>query len=506
VFEKANKIISTAAKIAAPHTLRPFRPPRFSLSHSWQHVRLAKAEVVIRQIKNRIGESMRIADSLKCRWTLYLVAGIALVLSFCFPTHLHAQKGNNTVCTGTGTIPGWAACSASVLDASQFSGADVCAKIASAIASAPAVGTVIDARGIGSGTNQTCASVPWNGSGTAPNPAVILLPSGTITIPSTWVLPDYTRVFGEGQRGNPAASGTVIQAASGFTAGTPMIQFGALNTMGNCVAAPLFGISLQDVMLSGGSQNIVGILNKCAQETSYVERVNLYQIEGTGLSIVGSQAQNSGPYANMTCNPGSGWSATTACVEINGVGDLRGIHGFTATASAVSSGPTAAIYLDSNNSTIVDAHFEGFQNGILVGDNASANGNVIMNVTGGNGSGPVTNVVRIANAHSVTNLSLQSIASGGATYTIEDDEYSASTLSISDSYVATYVIGDLISSSPLIYSRFNTSKSTPAWLAGASSVSGSCATVANGTLYSNSGGGSGSTLYVCLSGTWSNIK
>jgi hypothetical protein len=448
---------------------------------------------------------MRIADSLKCRWTLYTVAGIALALSLWSPTKIHAQKGYNTVCSGAGTVATWAACSASVLDASQFSGGDICAKIATAIGttSSPTVGTVIDARGIGSGTNQTCTSVPWNGTTTMPNPAVILLPSGTITIPSTWVLPNFTRVFGEGQRASPGASGTVIQAASTFATGTPMIQFGAL-TSGNCVAAPLFGISLQDVMLSGPStaQSVIGILNKCAQETSYVERVNLYQIEGTGLSISGSQAQNSGPYANITCNPGSNWSSSTACVEINGVGDLRGIHGFTGTATASSSGPLAAIYLDSNNNTIEDAHFEGFQNGILVGDNASANGNVIMNVTGGNGSGPVTNVVHVSNVHSVTNLNMLSIASGGATNTIEDDEYSTLPVAISESYVSSYVIGDLISSSPLIYSRFSTSRSTPAWLAGASAVSGTCATVANGTLYSNSSGGSMTTLYVCLSGTW----
>ncbi len=447
---------------------------------------------------------MRIAELLKCRSIIYAAAGIALALSLSFPTQMHAQKGYNAVCTGGGTIPTWAACSASILDASQFSGTDICAKIASAIASVPTVGAVVDARGVGSPTSFTCASTPWNGSGTAPNPAVILLPAGTITIPSTWVLPNYTRVFGEGQRGNPAASGTVIQAASGFTASTPMIQFGALNTMGNCVAAPLFGISVQDVMLSGGSQTIIGILNECAQETSYVDRVNLYRIAGTGLDISGAQAQNSGPYSNIVCGLGSSWSSSTACVEINGVGDLRGIHGLTATATAVSSGPTAAIYLDSNNNTIEDAHFEGFQNGILVGANANARSNVLFNISGGTGAGPMTNVVKISNANTVTDLSIMGVSSSGATNSIEDDDYASSALLITDPYVGLYVAGDQITSS--VYSRFNTSKQAPSWLSGAVSVSGSCSAVANGTLYSNSGGAAGSTLYVCVGGTWKNIE
>jgi hypothetical protein len=445
---------------------------------------------------------MQIATLLKCRWMRLASLGIAVTLSPSFSTQLHAQKGNNAVCTGSGTVPSWAACSASILDATQFSGADVCAKIASAISAAPAVGAVIDARGVSPGT---CASVPWNGTGSTPNPAVILLPAGTITIPSTWVLPNYTRVFGQGQRGSPSASGTVIQGASTFSTGTPMIEFGYISS-GSCASSPLFGISVQDVMLEGPStgQSVVGILNQCAEELSFVSRVNFYQINGTSLEITSIHAQNSGPYSDLTCSPGSGYSSGTVCVDINGVGDTRGIHGLTATApSGTSSGPLAAVLLDSNNNTIEDAHFEGFQNGILVGANASANSNALFNITGGTGAGPMNNVVEISNAHTVTDLSIMAVSSGGATNSIEDQEYGSTALSIPDAYVGLYAIGAQISAS--VYSRFNTSPKAPGWLSGAVTVSGSCTPVANGTLYSNSSGGNGSSLYVCAGGTWYNL-
>jgi hypothetical protein len=272
------------------------------------------------------------------------------------------------------------------------------------------------------------------------------------------------------------------------------------------VSGVCFGVSISDVMLEGNSDtSLVGIANTSSQELSYVHNVNLYGILGTGLSITTSQAQNSGPYSNIVCNPAASYATASVCVNINGPEDTRGIHGLTATApSSGSTGPTAAVLLDASNNTIEDAHFEGFQNGILVGANANARSNVLFNITGGTGAGPMTNVVKISSANTVTNLSIMGVSSSGATNSIEDDDYATSALLITDPYVGIYVAGDQISSS--VYSRFNTSKQAPSWLSGAVSVSGSCSAVANGTLYSNSSGASGSTLYVCVSGTWSNIK
>jgi hypothetical protein len=472
---------------------------------------------------------MRIADSPKCRWTLYLAAGIALALSLCFPTNLHAQKGYNAVCTSN-TQPTNAACSLTTIDASQLTGTTICQKIYSAlgvlnnlISGHTNPGGVIDARSITSGLTCSAANeTPWtSGTSAITTPAVILLPAGEITISTGWIIPDRTRVFGEGERSDPGSAytpGTQIVAASTLT-GT-MISLGGASFYPNtssphvypCGAYPgvvsgvCFGVSISDVMLEGNSDtSLVGIANTSSQELSYVHNVNLYGILGTGLSITTSQAQNSGPYSNIVCNPAASYATASVCININGPEDTRGIHGLTATApSSGSTGPTAAVLLDASNNTIEDAHFEGFQNGILVGANANARSNVLFNITGGTGAGPMTNVVKISSANTVTNLSIMGVSSSGATNSIEDDDYATSALLITDPYVGIYVAGDQISSS--VYSRFNTSKQAPSWLSGAVSVSGSCSAVANGTLYSNSSGASGSTLYVCVSGTWSNIK
>jgi hypothetical protein len=480
-------------------------------------------------VKKLIGESkMRIAELFKCRSIIYATAGIVLALLLNSPTQLHAQAGYNAACTSA-TAPTNAACSLTTLDASLLAGSTICQKIYSALSVLNTLipghtnpGGVIDARSITSGLTCSAANeTPWtSGTSVITTPAIILLPAGEITISTGWIIPDRTRVFGEGERSNPAspyAPGTQIVAASGLT-GT-MISLGGANLYPNsttvypCGVYPgtsdgvCFGVSISDVMLEGNSDTtLVGIANTNSQELSYVNHVNLYGILGTGLSITTTQAQNSGPYSNIVCNPASSYaSGASVCVDINGVGDTRGIHGLTATApSTGSTGPTAAVLLDSNNNTIEDAHFEGFQNGILVGANAGARSNVLFNITGGTGAGPMTNVVEISSANTVTTLSIMGVSSGGATNSIEDEDYGSSPLLISDSYVGLYVVGDQISSS--VYSRFNTSKQAPSWLSGAVSVSGSCSTVANGTLYSNSSGAAGSTLYVCLAGTWKIIE
>lgn len=86
---------------------------------------------------------------------LPLLALAFVAISLTAPTRLHAQAGNNTVCTGSGTVPSWAACSASIFDATQASGTDICQKIYNVLSSSkfPSTGAVIDARGVTSGLN-----------------------------------------------------------------------------------------------------------------------------------------------------------------------------------------------------------------------------------------------------------------------------------------------------------------------------------------------------------------
>jgi hypothetical protein len=399
------------------------------------------------------------------------------------PIRAFAQAGDNAICTAS--TPAGIKCSASFIDVTALAGADICAKIGTAIALLPAVGGVIDARGANPGTNQTCANSPWNGI-TTPPPAYIYLPTGSITIPATWVLPDRTRIFGEG-RGGTNTSGTTIVAASGFTASTPIIEMGSSACESN--TGICFGISVQDLMLDGNNQNVVGILNSHSQEQTYVERVSLHDITGTGLEISGSQAQNSGPYSDLAISPGSSAVAGTVCVQILSVGDTRGIHGLSCTADGT---PNAGVLIDSNNNTIEDAHFEGVVDGIRVGSNAAATANVILNVTGGSGAGPMTNVVHVYSTNVVDDLVLSAIHQGSSGIDPIRDDTSADS-PLTEASVALYVIGRPVGTNGV--SRFTTSPNSVNWGVGGSAPTGSCKV---GSLFSNTGGsGATTTLYLC---------
>jgi hypothetical protein len=466
---------------------------------------------------------------------LTIVAIACLAMFLTSAGYAHAQVGQNAIC-GT-PLPTGITCSkftsgtAGVLDASMYTGTDLCAKLNSAINALPTGGAVIDARGVT--VSFACGSSPWNGI-SSPNPAVILLPAGTITIPSTWVLPNYTRIYGEGQRGAPGSSGTVIQAQSSFSVGTAMIQFGAL-TGSSCTTAPLFGISIQDVMLDGMGQNIVGILNECSQELTYVDRVNLFDIAGTGLEVTGNQAQNSGPYSNIACNPGtagsgSNISSATTCVSLNGTGTTRGVHGLTATVGSHgvtcpgTSCPAAAVYLDTNNTSLEDLHFEGFVDGVLVGSKNVARNNVIFSVQGGGSSltGGTSNVVEISSNQTSGNANVSDLSIMGVSWSSNPasstnailDDLTGSTLA--EKNVGLYALGEPLgggSTGSLGYSRFTTSvtstntNSTPTWGSGAlGSGTHPSTPCVDGSLFSNTTGGAGATLWACVAAAWKDIE
>jgi hypothetical protein len=484
---------------------------------------------------------MRIADSLKCRLIIYLAAGIALALSLSFPTQMHAQAGYNAVCTATAVSN--ISCSLTALDASSFTGSTICQKIYSALSFLstlnsphPDPGAVIDARNITSPSLLTCSTAgetPWtSGTNAVTTPAIILLPAGLITISTGWIIPDRTRVFGEGERSNPAATygpGTQIMAGSSFS-GT-MISLGGANAYpGSSPAAYpcggsggiCFGVSIANLMINANFQTITGIANTSSQELSYVDHVNLYGILGTGLSITTAQAQNSGPYSNIACNPGptgTSYTTSTTCVDINGTGDLRGVHGLTATVGSdgctATTCPTAAIYLDANNTTIEDVHFEGFAAGILVGANASAKGDVIFNANGGGSSltGPTYNVVEISNATTSGNPNVSDLSIMGVSVGANPSGYSApnsiddvlTSATLGDSHLALYALGDPIGTNG--YSRFTTSASgvVPTWGVGGSAPSGAAGSCKVGSLYTNTAGSTGTTLYICRSTGWVGI-
>lgn len=433
-------------------------------------------------------------------------------------TGAQGQIGDNVVYSGTNPTTTLVA-SPSFIDASAFtSGSDLCQKIYDALLTAPSVGAVIDARGINSGLNCT-SGTPWYESNTAytNTPATILLPSGLITIHQTWILPNGTRVVGEGAAssgsGTSGTGVTTIQAGSSFT--SLMIQMGPNNTsttLTPCTnySSGCMGISVEDLTLDG-NDSASGIINGQAREHSYVRRVYLYRIPGIGLEVW-NNANFSGPYTDITFYNESSAASGTECVWINDV-TTRGVHGVSCTAGG-STTPTAAVLVDGVGNSVEDVQIQGFGNGILIGkDNATMNA-ILLNIAGGSG---VTNVVHICGATTVTpcpsspntvgDISIMSVARGTATNSIEDDLtlVTAST-TLTDVNVALYVIGEPLKAagSTIGYSRFSTSPNVPTWVVQKTTTPPSSCIA--GSILSNSTGTSGNTLWICTGTTWTNVE
>jgi hypothetical protein len=151
-------------------------------------------------------------------------------------------------------------------------------------------GAVIDARGLpgAMGTSMTCTAAnpsPWAGISNPP-PSTILLPAGTIIIPSTWVLPNYTRLIGAGDALDYLSTGTVsvgttlqaclpsVNHCSSSFSGSNMIDLGT----SHCPASVCNSVSVENLTLDGLGQSLNGIVNTNAQTGSHVDHVSLFQL------------------------------------------------------------------------------------------------------------------------------------------------------------------------------------------------------------------------------------
>ncbi len=172
-----------------------------------------------------------------------------------FPTSAVAQgagsPGNNAVYYQPGSSGTCCQGSGAFIDASVFpvkvTSPNFCSVLNYVLNPANHVitssGAVIDARGLpgSSGTSMTCTASPWAGI-TSPPPSTILLPAGTIVIPTPWVLPPYTHLFGVGDSivqassGTWTTSGTTIQACNSGTCtfSGDMIDFGGSPACSSC--------------------------------------------------------------------------------------------------------------------------------------------------------------------------------------------------------------------------------------------------------------------------------
>jgi hypothetical protein len=422
---------------------------------------------------------------------------VAVVLISCIlQVRAVAQSaGENTVYNSTTTTG-----STAFIDASKLvSGTTICDTLYGILSAPGYIPSVIDARAITpSLTSMTCAAgkTPWQTSVSSTPisaPSTILLPPGTIVIHTSWILPANTRLIGEGDGlpSNGALSGTTIQSAPSFTVPGAMIQFGYSSCSALCPA-----ISIENLVLDGQGQSVSGIVNQYSQDHSFVDHVGLYRILGTGLLVSGS-AENSGPYSNIAFDTDGSATTSTVCAQILAVsGGTHGIHGLTCKSSSTAY-PPAAVLLDSSGNSLEDIAVSGFSDGVLVGSNASALSNVLINIIGDTTRRPVAtpvNAIHISSANPVEGLAIKGVSNSQlpGTYTIQDD---LTALHLLDQYVAMYAAGK---SSGGGYVRFTTSPNAPHWVTGKNSPSAS--PCVRGSLYSCIGGGSGSTCYNGASG------
>jgi hypothetical protein len=495
------------------------------------------------------------------------IAGVWFCIS---PNQMLAQEGQNAV-YNNGKPTG----STAFVDASAWCGTtggssncyigqngknvfDFCGALGSALSAVLiAGGGVVDARGVvappgvpagGGGGSQQCNENPF-GSIASNNdlPILVLLPASKIEIgkaTSSWTLPSNVHLLGEGEY-------TVLQAE--YSSGD-IIDMGP----SGCTT-PVTGISVEhlnvEVDLSNYPTNTVnGIVNNCAQQSSYVDNVEVGGIGGIGIQVT-SNAQNSGPYSNIyfgaadvtpsSCASNSSLTCP-ACIDIEA--QTRGVHGATCLGGPTDVPEAAAIYVNASNNTVEDVHVEAFWDGVEVGDIAQAVGNVVIsNVNGGFGSnGYVMNIVHICGPNAPNNGALGTCnvksgtvtdvaivdstdaSDGGAdslaSTVVEDDVTSTSvtppqpptnlpppTYATTGEAIGMYVLGEPVSggTSPG-YSRFTTNPGTnftvapsgspvATWGVGNAAPGSSCAPNPNGTsgsvpgaVYSNTAGNGGS--------------
>jgi hypothetical protein len=466
---------------------------------------------------------MKIANSSAFKCSFFSATVILLALYSVGPETAHAQtinsaeQGDNAVWLNSTHIAG----SSAFIDASAFTTAtDICAKIAAALtttASFPA-GGVIDARGAfpTGTTRQVCANSPSSTLTSQPPAATILLPAGTIILPVPWVLADQTRIIGEGREQTTISTETTSNGSKNFS-GSALIQMGSSSW---CPSTGCTGVVVAEMFLEGNGSvltaTVDGIDNAFAGEFSQVESVTVSDFTGNGLLVQGAVASgladNSGPYSNLAISNISGDpTSTTSCIDLEA--QTHGIHGLTCTSNG---NPTAGIYLDGSGNTIEDVHFEGVIAGVLVGSQHVAAADSIINISGvdGGNSGPVTYDIQISSntqsggAPNVSDLTLIAISPFGTikSYVVQDN-LTGINIPKTDN-VALYALGDpfgsgytLFSTSPVTPSSSVPTNGLPTWGVGTTNLGTTDSCDTPGALYSNTSGGSGSTVFVCTEST-----
>jgi hypothetical protein len=479
---------------------------------------------------------MKIARTSKYTWLFW---GTLLVLAGLYssvPTRMDAQQclnqsqGYNTVYAScSGSLQG----SFALIDAVPYatdsrctnSTCDICQAIQWIFAdhnSINANGIVVDARGITSPSTLACTHGvnPWTTNTYFSFSNVVLLPSGTITIDSTWALPSRTQLIGQGPNLTTIQTCTTSNICQKSFTGTDIVDMGTSGNSGICfnpinsnTDCPAVGI--EHLRIDGSNNQVNGIVNCCSQELSFVNDVALTNIASgkTGLTLTHNNAtnynaDNSGPYSNIF------FSGAGKCISVTATTNTRGFHGLTCISTGTS-GPLISI--DGTNNSIRDVYLQGGstqQDGIALGFVGSAQGNMLTNIVGNQ----LANVIHISNQsttsaacpnYDVCDVTILGVTkSGGTSAAIRDDLPGGPT--ITDTNVGMYVVGEPIqgNGATIGYSRFTTSVTSSAhpvsWLVGTNSPMGTCPT---GSLLScTNSSNCTKTLWGCAGGGWTGIK
>jgi hypothetical protein len=443
---------------------------------------------------------------------------LVLTMVSCFSLTAVSQQGNPYVASSS-AAPTW---STAYVDASAYcstagscgSSDDFCHVLYKALTTSFPNAGVLDARGVdpsktGSGCSSANDTPFYNGTSYAGS-STVLLPAGTIKISGVWTLPQGTRLIGEGgeDSASPQVQRTVIQAQNGLS---PIIQMGSGS---GCI-----GTSIEGVIIDGmGNSSVSGITNPCTDH-SYVRRVTLYNILGTGLSVSGA---NSGPYSDITFDTTTK-TTTSSTIGIYLQNATRGVQGITCTNTASGSSYNATqgtcIKVAGAGNTVQDVRVEGLEFGVEV----AASNTVLLNIDGDTQpttNNPTINVVKIDQgvadvaAIGISNSCVSTSQCSSTDYTLYDDSTSAPPplYASTDPYVSMYVLGDRIEvANQVAYSRYTTSSSTANWSVGAapSGIPTGTACPAPGSLFSNTNSSTSvQALYVCsaVSGKWSAVK
>jgi hypothetical protein len=418
---------------------------------------------------------------------------------------LYAQSpGNNAVYNGSSIT--WSKSFLDAYGASLTTSGDFCAKLGAALGTlgTGTAGTVVDARGMS--VTAGCATDPFTHL-TSGLSVRVLLPAGTLSMTHSWAIPDQSQIVGEG----PAR--TILQAStSGFTdpyasSDTAILHMGK-PSIGGSGGGIVFEVRIEHLTLDGEGQSLDGIDNQNAEELSYVDDVAINNVDGNGLFLgvdpegkSNGVASHSGPYTNITFQTSSATSST-ACINVQ-FSEPRALYGVTCIGNASSNG---AILVDGGSVAVEDVRIDGFQDGIRIGSQTggsdSGQTDLFMNITGTTtvNSTATANLIHIYSG-STGNITIAGVTSAGNNSIL--DSLTGATLT--DAHIGTYIVGQAVSGG---YSRFTTSPALPTWAVGSSAPSGTC--TSNGSLFSNTGGGSGTTLYACAnngtSTTWTAVK